>query len=230
MSELPLERSEPMNPPFCRTGIDLFGPIYAKQKRARLKRWGAFFTCFTTHAIHLEVVGGVDTDSFFSSLQRFMNRRGRPDEIFSNGGTNFKGTFQQLKIEARKVKEFSADKCVPWIFNPPASPHMVGVWERGIKTVKGVLYSMIKSTVLAEFQLCTIFTEIEVIVNNRPLTHVNDSPDDFETLTPNHFFLERFNTTGEVCQDADGDESSRRKWIQAVWEEVAVRVFVDFLC
>ena len=39
-----------------------------------------------------------------------MNRRGRPNEIFADCGTNFKGTVQELKIEARKAKEFLADK------------------------------------------------------------------------------------------------------------------------
>ena len=110
MSDLPLQRLEAMEPPFCRTVIELFGPIYLKQRCARLKRWGALFSCFTTREIHLDVVDGLDTDSFISSLQRYMNRRGRPDEIFSDCGTNFKGTVQELKIEARKVKEFSADK------------------------------------------------------------------------------------------------------------------------
>ena len=143
---------------------------------------------------------GLETDSLISSLQRFMNRRGRPNEIFSDCGINFKGTVQELEIEARKVKEFLADKGTTWNFNPPASPHMGGVWERGIKSVKYVLYSMIKNKVLTELQLCTIFTEIEAIVSNRPLTHFSDSPEDFEALTPNYFLLGRFNTTGEVCQ------------------------------
>ena len=160
VSDLPLQRLEAMKPPLCRTGIDLFGPIYVKQRRTRLKRWGALFTCFTTRAIHLETVEGLDTDSFISSLQRFMNRRGRPDEIFSDCGTTFKGTVQELKIEVRKVKEFSADKGTTWNFKSPASPHMGGVWERGIKTVKDVLYSMTKGTVLTEFQLCTILQKL----------------------------------------------------------------------
>ena len=203
-----------MKLPFCRTGINLFGPIYVKQRRARLKRWGVLFTCFTTRAIHLEVVEGLDTESFISSLQRFMNRRGRPDEIFSDSGTNIKGTVQEFKIEARKFKGISADQSTTFNFNPTASPHMGGVWERGIKTVKGVIYIMIKSTVLTEFELCAILTEIEAIVNNRTLTHVSDIPDDFEVLTPNHFFLGRFNTTGAACEDADGDKSGRRKWKQ----------------
>ena len=100
MSDLPLQRLEAMKPPFRRTGNDFFGPIHVKQIRARLKRWGAFFACFTTCAIHLDVVEGLETNSFISSLQRLMNRRGRPEKTFSDCGTNFKGTVQALKIEA----------------------------------------------------------------------------------------------------------------------------------
>ena len=58
---------------------------------------------------------------------------------------------------------------------------------------------MIKGTALTESQLRTIITEIEAIVNNRSLTHVSDSPDDFEALTSNHFLQGRFSITGEVC-------------------------------
>ena len=49
-------------------------------------------------------------------------------------------------------------------------------------------------------------------MNNRPLTHASDSPDDFVALNLNHFLLGRFNITGKVCQDADGDEYSQIKW------------------
>ena len=90
------------------------------------------------------------------------------------------------------------------------------MWERGIKTVNDVLYSMKTSKVLTEFQMYTIFTEIEAIVNNRPLTHVSNSSDHFKALTPNYFFLGRFNTMGKICQDVVGDESSERKWKQVV--------------
>ena len=137
-----------------------------------------------------------------------------------------------MKIEARKFKEFLSDKGTTWNFHPPASSHMGGMWERGIKTVKDVLYSMRKGTVLTEFQLRTIFTEIEAIVNNRPLTHVIDSPDDFEALTPKHFLLGRFNATGEVCQDADGDESSRYLCVYAyvcfiwIWRDIALYRYI----
>ena len=53
-----------------------------------------------------------------------MNRRGSPDEIFSDCGTNFQRIVQELKTDARKVKKFSADKGTTWNFNPPASVYM----------------------------------------------------------------------------------------------------------
>ena len=71
-----------------------------EKKTGKPEVLGALFTYFATH---LEVVEGLDTDSFITSLQRCMNRRGRSDEIFSDCGTNFKGTVQELKTEARKV-------------------------------------------------------------------------------------------------------------------------------
>ena len=61
----------------------------------------------------------------------------------------------------------------------------------------------------------TIFTEIETIVNNRPLTYVSDNPDNLEPLTPNHLLLSRCNS-GAVIEENDGDISSRRRWKQVV--------------
>ena len=74
MSDLPFARSEPMKPLFSSTGIDLFGPIPMKEQWARLKRWGALFSCFTIRAIHLELVEDYDTDSFIDSFQPRVNR------------------------------------------------------------------------------------------------------------------------------------------------------------
>ena len=89
---------------------------------------------------------------------------------------------------------------------------MGGIWER---TIRNVMFSMIKNTVLTDFELMTIFTDIEAIVSNRPLTYVSDNPDDLEPLTPNHLSLGRYNSGG-VIEENDGDISSRRIWKQVV--------------
>ena len=48
---------------------------------------------------------------------------------------------------------------------------------------------MNKNTVLTNFQLMTIFTKIENIINKRPLTNVEDHFDELEALTSNHSLL-----------------------------------------
>ena len=60
---------------------------------------------------------------------------------------------------------------------------MGGIWGRIIRTAKNIMLSIIKNSVLTHFQLTVIFTEIEEIVNNRPLTYVSDNPYDLELLT-----------------------------------------------
>ena len=174
MSDLPKIRTGEMLPPFSNTVADLFGPISIKQRRSRLKRWGCLFTCLNTREIHLETVEGLDTDSFINSFRRFTNRRGMPKYVASDCGTNFKGMVNELNISTKAVDEFATNEGITWNFNPPASPHMGGIWERIIKSTKRALYNIIKGTVLTDFQLMTTFTEIENILNNRPMTYVSD--------------------------------------------------------
>ena len=95
----------------------------------------------------------------------------------------------ELNINSVKANDFAVKDGIAWNFNPPALPHMGGVWERIVRTVKRVLYSMIKKTVFTDFQFITIFAEIKNIINNRPLTNVSDDFDDLEVLAPHHFLL-----------------------------------------
>lgn len=45
---------------------------------------------------------------------------------------------------------------------------------------------------LSGFALRTLLTEVEFIMNNRPIVAASDDPADFaEALTPNHFLLQR---------------------------------------
>ena len=42
-------------------------------------------------AVHIEVAHTLEADSFICAYQRFVSRRGKPKEIFSDNGTNFTG-------------------------------------------------------------------------------------------------------------------------------------------
>ena len=67
MSELPTERVSDGHPPFCFAGVDYFGPLFVKQGRSHVKRYGCLFTCSTVRAVHIEIVHSL-TDSFIDAL------------------------------------------------------------------------------------------------------------------------------------------------------------------
>ncbi|GFY35872.1 integrase catalytic domain-containing protein [Trichonephila clavipes] len=83
-------------------GIDLAGPLFLKSGE---KVWIALFTCANFHAIHLELVNSLTTDSFLLSLRRFIARRGRHRTIYSDNGTNFRCAFNDLSKPLTYVSE-----------------------------------------------------------------------------------------------------------------------------
>ena len=202
-----------MKPLFSSTRIYLFEQVAIKQRRARLKCWWALFNFFTTRVIHLEVVEGYDTDSFIGSLQGVFSRRWKPRDICNSCGTNLKRTTSELNIEIERINGYSSNEQITWHFIPPVAPHMGGIWKRIPRTVKKVMFSMIKNTVLTDFRLMTIFTEIEKIFNNQPLTYVSGNPDNLEPLTPNFPLLGRYKSS-VVIEENDGNISSLRRWKQ----------------
>jgi hypothetical protein len=184
-----------------------------------LKRWGVVFTCLTVRCVHLEVVDSPDTDDFINALRRFVNRRGCPSDIYSDCGTNFKGATTELqefirKLDRTKINSFATTHEIRWHFNPPAAPHMGGVWERMVKSVKEVLTAITNDQVLTDPQFSTVLTEVESILNNRPITSASDDVEDLEALTPNHILLGLHHKWSAVADTDDRDVLSRRKWRQ----------------
>ena len=79
MGELPMVRVSPDRPPFTFVGVDYFGPLYVKQGRSHVKRYGCIFTCLVVRAVHVEIAHSLNTDSFINALRRFISRRGKPE-------------------------------------------------------------------------------------------------------------------------------------------------------
>ena len=95
MGDLPSERVNP-SPPFTFTGIDLAGPLLYKEQKLALKCYVIVFTCFSTKAVHLDLVKSLNAQDCMKALRRFISRRGCPQKIFSDNGTNFIGTMGDL--------------------------------------------------------------------------------------------------------------------------------------
>ncbi|XP_062709889.1 uncharacterized protein LOC134288601 [Aedes albopictus] len=193
MAPLPAVRVTPFERPFSKVGVDYCGPFAIKVKRSNVKRWVALFTCLVTRAVHLEVVASLSTESCKLAFRRFIDRRGAPTEIYTDNGTNFQGTCRELAKQLSNVNEGLAetftDAKTRWHFIPPASPHMGGVWERMVRSIKAAMEGLrhLRSPTEEVFQ--TLCTEAESMMNSRPLTYIPLETSDQEALTPNHFLL-----------------------------------------
>ena len=179
MAELPRRRVTD-SPPFTYCGVDMFGPFIIKEGRKELKRYGAMFTCLASRAVHIEITNSMETDSFILALRRFIARRGNVRSITSDNGTNFVGAHNELKkafseMNHQQIQHFLANTGADWLIwsrNVPAASHMGGVWERQIRSARSILASLLKNhgTCLKDESLHTLMTEVEAIVNSRPLT------------------------------------------------------------
>ncbi|XP_046855977.1 uncharacterized protein LOC124449079 [Xenia sp. Carnegie-2017] len=97
MAPLPKARVKSGEYPFSSVGVDYFGPLKVKYKRGTEKRYGCVFTCLAIRAIHIEIAHDLSTDSFIQAVCRFVSRRGPPNELFSDNGTNFRGAESEVK-------------------------------------------------------------------------------------------------------------------------------------
>ena len=91
---------------------------------------------------------------------------------------------------------------------------MEGVWERLVRSVKEVMFGILQNQTLTDPQLQTVLTEVENIINSRPLTHISDDVNDLEPLTPNHILLGRHRNWAAILDISASDVFSRKKWRQ----------------
>ncbi|XP_055584755.1 uncharacterized protein LOC129737618 [Uranotaenia lowii] len=98
ITDLPSSRVAPRRP-FVVSGVDYCGPVYIKslvQNRGPTKAYVCIFVCFTTRAVHIELVSDLSTPAFIAALRRFSARRNFPHEIHSDNGTAFRGANNEL--------------------------------------------------------------------------------------------------------------------------------------
>jgi hypothetical protein len=167
-----------------------------------IKGYMAVFVCLAVKAIHLEVVSSLTTDAFIAALRRFKARRGTPSTIYSDNGTNFKGAanhFQELhkllqSSHVEQVQDYlSKEKC-EWKFIPPHSPHLGGLWEASVKSMKYHLRRILGNNICTYEDLVTITSNIEARLNSRPLCTLPNDPS-YSYLSPGHFSWRAFNHT-----------------------------------
>lgn len=203
MGELPSGRLEGSYP-FENTGVDYAGPFLIRDRNTRnyktSKAYIALFICFLSKAIHIELVSDLTSECFIAALRRFVARRGKPKTIHSDNGTNFVGAKNKLNEIAQFLKasnirssimDYTADQGIEWVFIPPRAPHFGGLWEAGVKSIKIHLKRVIGTTPLTFESFSTVLTQVEAVLNSRPLSPLSSDPQDPNPLTPSHFLIGR---------------------------------------
>ncbi|XP_075151664.1 uncharacterized protein LOC142225706 [Haematobia irritans] len=197
MSSLPSERCT-FSLPFTHTGIDFAGPFELKTSKLRnaklQKGYVAIFVCLSTRAVHLEVCSELTTEAFLSTFNRFVGRRGFPKKVFSDNGTNFVGASRVLASEYKtflKTAQISVSEKYnlhgfSWHFIPPHAPHMGGIWEAAVKSMKTHLRKVASNLKFTYEEFSTLLVRIESILNSRPLSPMSENPADIVPLTPGH--------------------------------------------
>ena len=198
-------------PPFTYTGVDFAGPLYVKSNSTTGsgKVWLCLYTCCVVRAVHLDIVCDMTTSAFLRSFKRFTARRGLPLKIISDNGKTFKAAAKTIDavIRHEDVQRHFAGIGVDWLFNIEKAPWWGGMFERMIRSTKRCLKKVIGRAKLDYDELLTIVTEVEMIINSRPLSYV--TPDDLEEpLTPAHFLTGKrtMSLPDSLCHEQDWDD------------------------
>ncbi|XP_011313451.1 uncharacterized protein [Fopius arisanus] len=165
MGQLPERRVTPTRP-FLHSGVDFAGPF-------NILRWRG---------------SGAST--------KMYKGRGICATITSDRGTNFIGAQRQLgqrfdeaQREFRDLAFHLASEGNQWKFIPPHSPHVGGKCEAAVKSVKYHLLRIMGSSTLTYEEFTTLLTQIEAVLNSRPLCPLTNDPEDASALTPGHFLI-----------------------------------------
>ncbi len=220
MGLLPAARTTPA-PPFTLTGINFAGPVGLRkghtQKPVLEKGYVAVFVCLTTKC---------------ATLCRFVARRGVPKEIYSDHGMNFVGTREHIRelqrlmasnTTQRELSHFTSDQDIKWHVIPPRNPHFGGLWEAAVKSMKTLLHKNVAPHPLRFDEIYTLLTEVEAILNSRPLVPLHsDDVTEATCLTPGHYLIGSPIKALPSAADTKNKTSSLKRWnlVQRLTSEI----------
>ncbi|KAL9977059.1 hypothetical protein ACROYT_G014423 [Oculina patagonica] len=189
------------DPPFTNVGLDFAGPFYVKENANNaecIKVYVCLFTCASTRAVHLELTRGLGVQDFLLSFRKFTSRKGLPANLQSDNAKTFKSASKDIRklVRSPEVWRYLTNNQITWNLIVEKAPWWGGYWEKLVRSVKSPIQKTIGRSTLTYDELSTLLTEIEGLINARPLTYVYDDEDSISyPLTPSDLIYGRRVTT-----------------------------------
>ncbi|XP_023307011.2 uncharacterized protein LOC111688737 [Lucilia cuprina] len=114
--------------------------------------------------------------------------------MFSDNGRNFLGASYALlknhniflkSVEKALIEKYSTHG-FNWSFIPPYAPHMDGLWEAAVSSMKTHLKKITANLSFIYEEFSTILVRIEAVLNSRRLSPITENTTEVLPLTPGH--------------------------------------------
>ncbi|PFX25917.1 hypothetical protein AWC38_SpisGene9441 [Stylophora pistillata] len=222
---------------FGRCGVDFTGPLVVKlTRKVTAKRYLCLFICASSRAVHLEIAYSMDTASFLNAFSRMVARRGKPEVMISDNGTNLTSAERELRVlistlDQTRIKEQAAHEGIRWRFNPPGGSHHGGIFEALIKSAKKALRAILGESRTTDEELLTAVVEVEGILNSRPLSYCSNDTDDENVLTPNHLLYGQMGgqLAPKVADEIAFNPRNRWRFVQDLINKCWKRLMKEYL-
>ena len=160
------------------------------------------------------------------ALWYFIYAKGRSSKVISDNGSAFIAASKWIRNvrKAEKMHGYTAKQRIHWQFNLSRASWWGGIFERMISMVKTALYKAVGSAKLTFSELQEVVLDIQIVLNNRPLTYCEDDIE-MPLLTPNLMIFGKSNyLLNEDPSDIEpGDLRKRAKYImkckEVLWKD-----------
>jgi len=112
---------------------------------------------------------------------------------------------ESMNLNNKKIKDHGRLRNIKWIFNPPEAPHMGGVWERLVRSIKTTMKAILSEQSVNDYLLMTVFSPM------------SDDVNDYEPLTPSHFLIGRSNATLPATIGCETNTRLRKRCKHKLW-------------
>lgn len=192
------------DPPFSHIGLHFAGPLHVNDQSTCRNRQRFpkhyyqsiryLFTCASTRAVHR----GLTAQDFLLAFRRFASRRGLPATIQSDNAKTFRSSSKEIRNITRspEIASYLVNNQISWKFTVERAPWWGDYWERLVRSVKAPLHKVIGRTSFSYDELNSFLTEVEGVINARPLTYVYDDRESISyPLTMEKWVFNQFKRT-----------------------------------